>query len=111
VVHTEEQKQAVARPSVLGAHQWGMLMRTPLMKAEQDRAIRVTKLAEVVMGGARQRLAEEGLVPFEATSDVPYADDRPRAFHAAHDTCGYFAIRICTSARIERLADRRRSGR
>ena len=41
------------------AHQWGMLMGTPLMKAEQNRAIRVAKLAEVVMGGARQRLAEE----------------------------------------------------
>jgi len=36
-----------------------MLMGTPLMKAEQNRAIRVAKLAEVVMGGARQRLAEE----------------------------------------------------
>ncbi len=55
-------------------------MRAPLMKAKQDRAIRVAKLAEVVMVGAR--LAEEGLVPFEATSDVSDSDDRPRAFHA-----------------------------
>src|SRR5215510_6907289 len=59
IVHTEEQKQTVARLSVLGVHQWGMLMCTPLMKAEQDRAIRVAKLAEVVMSAARQRLAEE----------------------------------------------------
>jgi hypothetical protein len=36
-----------------------MLICTPLMKAEQDRAIRVAKFAEVVMGGARERLAEE----------------------------------------------------
>jgi hypothetical protein len=28
-----------------------MFMCTPLMKAEQDRAIRVAKLTEVVMGG------------------------------------------------------------
>ena len=56
-------------------------MCTPLMKAEQNRAIRVAKLAEVVMSGARRRLAEESLVPFEATSDVSNADDRPRALH------------------------------
>src|SRR5262245_61848839 len=70
-----------------GLIKWGMLMCTQLMKAEQDRAIRVAKLTEVVMGGASQRLAEECLVPFEATSDVCNADDRPRALHLC-SSCG-----------------------
>jgi hypothetical protein len=43
---------------VIGAHQGGMLMGTPLVKAEQDRSIRVEELTEVVMGGSRLRQAK-----------------------------------------------------
>jgi hypothetical protein len=53
VIDPEKQEEAVARLRVLGAHQRGMLVGTPLMKAEQDRSIRVEDLSEVVMGRSR----------------------------------------------------------
>ena len=56
-------------------------MRAPLVEAEQDGSIRVQNLTKVVMAGRRLGLAEERLVPFEATGNVADADDRPRAFH------------------------------
>ena len=59
-------------------------MGTPLVKAEQDRAIRVEDLPEVVVGGRRLRLAKERLVPFAAASHIAYPDDRPRALHLGH---------------------------
>jgi hypothetical protein len=58
-----------------------MLVSAPLMEAEQDGSIRIQDLTEVVMARKRLDLAEKRLVPFEATRDVPYADDRPCAFH------------------------------
>jgi hypothetical protein len=58
-----------------------MLVGTPLVKAEQDRAIRVEGLPEVVMGGTRLWLAKERLVPFEAASHIAYPNDRPGALH------------------------------
>jgi hypothetical protein len=51
------------------------------MKTEQDSSIRVEDLPEVVMGGSRLRLAEERLVPLQATGNVADANDRPRSFH------------------------------
>jgi len=33
------------------------------------------------MGGSCLGLAEDWLVPFEATRHISYADDRPGAFH------------------------------
>jgi hypothetical protein len=59
-----------------------MLVRAPLVEAEQDGSIRIQDLTKVVMGGRRLGLAEERLVPFEATGNVADADDRPRAFHS-----------------------------
>ena len=56
-------------------------MGTPFVKAEQDRAIRIEDLPEVVVCGSRLRLAEERLVPFEAASHIAYPYDRPRALH------------------------------
>jgi len=53
IIDTEKQEEAVARLRVIGAHQRGMLMGTPLVKAEQDRSMRVEDLTEVVMGGSR----------------------------------------------------------
>jgi len=63
----------------MGAHQGGMPVGTPLVKAEQDRAIRVEDLPEVVMDGRPLRLAKERLVPFEAARDIAYPNDRPCA--------------------------------
>jgi hypothetical protein len=59
-----------------------MLVRAPLMEAEQDGSIRIQDLTKVVMARKRLGLAKERLVPFEATRDIPYADDRPCAFIA-----------------------------
>src|SRR5262245_4464776 len=58
-----------------------MLVRTPLVEAEQDGSIRIHDLTKVVVGRRRLGLAEERLVPFEAGRNVPYADDRPCTFH------------------------------
>ena len=58
-----------------------MLVRAPLVKAKQDGTIRIQDLTKVVMTRSRLRLAEERLVPFEATGNVVYADDCPCAFH------------------------------
>src|SRR5437016_1800394 len=58
-----------------------MLVRAPLVKAEQDGSIRIQDLTKVVMARRRLGLAKERLVPFEATRDVAYANDRPCAFH------------------------------
>ena len=56
-------------------------MSAPLMEAQQDGSIRIQDLTEVVMARRRLGLAKKRLVPFEATRDVPNADDRPCAFH------------------------------
>src|SRR5438477_2524808 len=58
-----------------------MLVRAPLMEAEQHGSIRIEDLTKVVMVGRRLGLAEERLVPFEAARNVACADDRPGAFH------------------------------
>src|SRR6185369_8428975 len=58
-----------------------MVVRTPLMKTDQGCAVGVEDLTEVVMGGICLRVAKERLVPFEAQWHIPYADDRPCAFH------------------------------
>jgi hypothetical protein len=82
VIDPEKQEEAVTRLRVIGAHQGGMLMGTPLVKAEQDRSIRVEDLTEVTMGGSRLAQAKERLVPLEAVGNAAYADDRPCAFHS-----------------------------
>jgi hypothetical protein len=51
------------------------------MKTEQNRAIRVEDLAEVVVGRSRFRQAKQRLVPREAASDIGHSDDSPCAFH------------------------------
>ena len=58
IIDTEKQEEAVARSPMIGAHKGGMLMGPPLVKAEQDRSIRVEDLTEVVMGGSRPRQAK-----------------------------------------------------
>src|SRR5262245_24898833 len=83
IVDTEKQEEAVARLRVIAAHQRGMLMGTPLMKAEQDRSIRVDDLAEVVMSGSRLRQAKERLVPLQAAGHIANANDRPRTLHGS----------------------------
>jgi hypothetical protein len=60
-----------------------MLVHAPLVEAEQDSSIRIEDLTKVSMARPCLRLAEERLVPLEATRHIAYADDRPRAFHGA----------------------------
>ena len=67
--------------AVVRARQRRMLVRAPLVEAEQDSSIRIEDLTKVVMGRSCLGLAEERLVPFEATRHIAYADDRPGAFH------------------------------
>src|SRR5258705_13271613 len=81
IIDTEKQEEAVARLGVIGAHQGGMLMGTPLVKGEQDRPIRVEDLPEVAVGGSRLRQAKERLVPLEAVRHAGNANDRPCASH------------------------------
>jgi len=81
IVDTEKQKQAIARLPVIGAHQGRVLMGSPCVKSEQDRSIRVDELTEVVMGGTPRRFAEEGQIPFEASSNIVNCDDRPCSLH------------------------------
>src|SRR5207249_5509995 len=81
IVDAEEQEEAVARRRLVRAHQGGMLMGTPLVKAEQDGSIRVEKLTKVGMARGRRRLAEQRLVPLETPRHIAHPDDRPRAFH------------------------------
>lgn len=59
VIHAEEEEQSVAGLSVIGAGQGRMFVRAPLVKADQDRSIRVQDLPEVIMSGSRFRLAEQ----------------------------------------------------
>jgi hypothetical protein len=58
-----------------------MLVRAPLVEAEQDSSIRIEDLTKVGMARLCLGLAEERLVPFEATRHIAYTDDRPGAFH------------------------------
>src|SRR5712664_910025 len=81
IVDAEEQEEPIARCRVVRARQRRMLVRAPLVEAEQDSSIRVEDLTKVGMARLCLRLAEERLVPFEATRHIAYADDRPGAFH------------------------------
>src|SRR5215467_1135618 len=64
-----------------------MPVRAPLVETEQNRAIRIQDLPEVVMAGRRLGLTEERLIPFEADANVADADDRPCAFHRRTRKC------------------------
>ena len=50
-----------------------MLVRAPLVKADQDGSIRIEDLTKVIMGWRRLGLAEERLVPLKlaGTSRTP----------------------------------------
>jgi hypothetical protein len=54
------------RCPVVRTHQGRMVVRAPLVEAEQDSSIRIQDLTKVVMARRRLGLAEERLVPFEA---------------------------------------------
>jgi hypothetical protein len=58
-----------------------MLVRAPLVEAEQDGSIRIQDLTKVVMARKLFVLAEERLVPFETPGNVADAYNRPGAFH------------------------------
>jgi hypothetical protein len=63
IVDAEEQEQPVARRRLVPAHQRRMLVRAPLVEAEQDSSIRIEDLTKVGMARSRLGLAEERLVP------------------------------------------------
>src|SRR5216684_2360102 len=81
IVDAKEQQKPVARCRLVPAHQRRMLVRAPLVEAEQDSSIRIEDLTKVSMVRSCLGLAEERLVPFEASRHIAYADDCPRAFH------------------------------
>ena len=83
IIDEEEQQEAIAWRAVIGAHQWRMIFDTPSVQAEQDCAVGIDDLTEVVMSGRRQRLTEQRLVPRDTGRHVGNADDGPCAFHAA----------------------------
>jgi hypothetical protein len=72
----------------------------PLVEAEQDSSIRIQDLTKIVMARGRLGLAEERLVPFEATGNVADADDRPRAFHRS-SAVGLTRSRSATAGKSE----------
>src|SRR4030081_1415514 len=76
IVDAEEQEEPVARSRRVRARQRRMLVRAPLVKAEQDGSIRIEDLTKVVMGRLCPGLAEQRLVPFEASRHIAYTDDR-----------------------------------
>jgi hypothetical protein len=81
IVDAEEQEEPVARYRVVRTYQGGMLVRAPLMEAEQDGSIRIEDLTKVAMARLCLALAQERLIPFEAPRHIAYADDCPDAFH------------------------------
>jgi hypothetical protein len=70
-------RRAALREKIKTYMNRGMLVRAPLVEAEQNGSIRIQDLTKVVMARRRLGMAEERLVPFEAAGNVAYADDRP----------------------------------
>jgi len=101
VVDAEKQEETVAGCPAVRTHQSGVLVRAPLVEAEQDGSIRIQDLTPVVMARSRLGLSEERLVPFEAGRNVVYADDRPCAFHCV------FATGLTKNGQIGDLRHRR----
>src|SRR5215475_3113739 len=81
IIDTKKQEESVAWRRMLRTHQRRMVVRAPLVKAEQHRSIRIQDLTKVVMVRTRLGLAEQRLVPFEASRHIPDSDDRPGALH------------------------------
>src|SRR4029453_18430443 len=63
-----------------------MLVRAPLVEAEQDGSIRIQDLTKVIMDRRRPGLAKERLVPSDAARNVADANDRPCTFHRIAST-------------------------
>src|SRR6266550_7694778 len=59
IVDAEEQEEPVTRCRVVRARQRRMLVRAPLVEAEQDSSVRIEDLTKVVMAGPCLGLAEE----------------------------------------------------
>jgi hypothetical protein len=59
IVDAEEQEKPVARCRAVRARQRRMLVRAPLVEAEQDSSIRIEELAKVGMARLCLGLAEE----------------------------------------------------
>ena len=82
VINAKKQKETIARCPIVRIHQGGMLVRTPLVEAEQHGSIRIEDLSPVIMAWSSLGLTEKRLIPLEATGNIAHADDRPCSFHA-----------------------------
>jgi hypothetical protein len=100
VVDAKEQEETVTRRPLVRTHQGWMLVRAPLVEAEQDGSIGIQDLTKVIMARRRLGLAEKRLVPLKAAGNVPYANDRPCAFHRSSNQaklCGTTLRQMQTS--------------
>ena len=59
ILDTNEQQEAVARLSVIRAHQGRVAVGTPFVEAEQDGPIRVEDLTEIIESGSRFRKSKQ----------------------------------------------------
>ena len=59
IVDAKEQEEPVARCRVVPAHQRRMVVRAPLVEAEQDSSIRIEDLTKVGLAGSCLGLVEE----------------------------------------------------
>src|SRR5262245_41831293 len=81
VIDAEEQDQSVPRLRAVRAEKSRMLVGAPRVQAEQDRAIPIENLPEVLVGRRRGSQPEERLIPRDAAGHVRDAEDGPQALH------------------------------
>src|SRR5262249_26447540 len=81
IVDPKKQEKPITRGGRIRARQRGVLVRTPLVQADQDGSILIQDLPPVLVGRSGLGLAKKRLVPFETTANVTYADDRPSPYH------------------------------
>ena len=62
IVDAKKPEEPIAWCRVVRTHQGGMLVRAPLVEAEQDGSVRVEDLTEVVMAKRRPGLTEDRLM-------------------------------------------------
>ena len=88
IFDAEKQQKAVPGCCNVGTRQRRMLVGSPLVKAEQHRAVGVDELSKVGVARRRRPLSEQRLVPLEAPRHILHPDDGPRALHVSIDLSG-----------------------
>lgn len=92
IVDAEEEDETVAGRGVIGAGECGVIVFAPGMEADEDFAVRVGDLAEIIVVRRDVRLAEERLIPGAALEHVGDADNGPDALHGLSPAAG---LRVC----------------